>query len=155
VFFHLRDRKHSCQIALDYLYIHFHGCCGWDLSQTHQTYCERSSIRVCRLLLRTQDKLRSEHRLHGGPLSFMMHFICFWCKPYVFHNVRPCRTFCLRHDAQALTFRDTTGIDGSASVSETRGREAGGAEVVPLFTSDQDRFGGMTFDSLAQARCRL
>jgi hypothetical protein len=41
------------------------------------THCDRSSINVCKLLFNTQDKLRSAHRLQGGPFSLMIHLICF------------------------------------------------------------------------------
>lgn len=41
----------------------------------HCTYCPRSSIKVCKLLFSTHARLRSVHRLHGGPRSSMMHLI--------------------------------------------------------------------------------
>jgi hypothetical protein len=57
----------------------FDSCLDYSVGIAHadQTYCERSSIRVCKLLFSTQDKLRSVHRLQGGPLSLMIHLICF------------------------------------------------------------------------------
>jgi len=79
-------------------------------------HCDRSSISVCRLLLRTQDKLRSVQRLHGGPVfSSMIHLI-----------------FCLRHAAQAFTLREIAGAAASRPASDNRWREAAGDNGGPL-----------------------
>lgn len=53
----------------------------YDISQRRcvmwLTYCDRSSIKVCKLLFNTQDNLRSAQRLHGGPVfSSIIHLIC-------------------------------------------------------------------------------
>lgn len=98
------------------------------------TYCDRSSIRVCKLLFSTQERLRSAHRLQGGPLPSMRHLICaivIKCQ-IDFGDTR--RTFCFRHDAHAFTLRDTTGTVVSTLASCILDREAGGAASVPFST---------------------
>lgn len=108
------------------------------------TYCDRSSIRVCKLLFSTQDKLRSAHRLQGGPLSSMRHLICAIVIMGHKNVGDTIQTFCFRHDAHAFTLRDTTGIVVSTYALCILGREAGGAESAPFSTWSQARFGGMT-----------
>jgi hypothetical protein len=126
------------------------------IAHINQTYCERSSIRVCKLLFRTQDKLRSVHLLQGGPLSLITHLICFKISSFI-AILGACRTFCLRHDAHAVTFRDTSGAEASTVAFDSRGREAGDVDGFPSSTWDQDRFGGMTGGALAitqlESRC--
>lgn len=39
------------------------------------TDCVFSSMMLCRFLLRTHERLRSAHLLHGGPPSSIWHFI--------------------------------------------------------------------------------
>jgi hypothetical protein len=96
-------------------------------------------------LFNTHDKLRSVHRLQGGPLSSIMHLICRHMS-LVWSRSGSHRTFCLRHDAHALTLRDTTGTDISMFPLDSRGREAGDVDFVSPSTCDQVRFvGGMIY----------
>lgn len=54
-----------------------------------------------------------------------------------------CLTFCFRHDAHALTLRDTTGTDASIFPFDNRGREAGDADFASPSIWDQVRLGGI------------
>ena len=125
----------------------------YDVSKRHSmpwlTYCDRSSINVCKLLFNTQDNLRSTQRLHGGPVfSSMMHLICVSSVIVDGNHVSlwPLLTFCFRHAAQAFTLREIAGVVASANGSDCRGREAAGDIEVPPFsvTCDQVRLGGIS-----------
>lgn len=119
-------------------------------TEYRSTYCDRSSINVCRLLLRTQDRFRSAHRLHGGPtLSSIIHLICTTSISSLIIEQQQATlgllTFCLRHAAQAFTLREIDGAVASCPVSECRGRGAAGDNEGPLsVTCDQVRFGGIS-----------
>ena len=76
------------------------------------TYCDFSSMMLCRFLPRTQPKFRSEHLRHGGPLSSMRHLI--WGLSAQHEpstaGATATRTLCLLHAAQALIFLDICGM---------------------------------------------
>jgi hypothetical protein len=78
----------------------------------------------------------------------MIHLICFLVSLFL-HVRQPYRTFCLRHDAHALTLRDTSGVEALSAASDGRGREAGEAEFGSASTCDQVRFAGILCSQLA------